>query len=216
MAYEFNGTNQSMQTASTPVNTPPFTFACWFNVDTLTSANGAVLLGIFHPAGFSRYLMSIGQAPSPLYAFQTNASNVGAFAISTTNVSTATWSHGAAVFASNTERSVFLNGGNNATNTTNNAPTNANITRIGIGAQFFNSTTASPTNGKIAEVGIWNAALTAAEIASLAKGMTCDKVRPQNLVFYAPLVRDLNDQKGGLTITNNNGATVANHTRVYA
>lgn len=69
--------------------------------------------------------------------------------------------------------------------------------------------------GEMAEVGIWNDALTAAEIASLAKGMTCDKVRPQSLVFYAPLVRDLIDQKGGLTITNNNGATVANHPRIY-
>ena len=68
----------------------------------------------------------------------------------------------------------------------------------------------------MAEVGIWNAALTAAEIASLAKGMTCDKIRPQNLVFYAPLVRDLIDAKGGRTITNNNAATVANHPRVYA
>jgi hypothetical protein len=46
--------------------------------------------------------------------------------------------------------------------------------------------------------------------------MTCDKVRPQSLVFYAPLVRDLIDYKGGLTITNNNTATVANHPRVYA
>lgn len=71
-------------------------------------------------------------------------------------------------------------------------------------------------NGNIAEIGIWNAALTAAEVASLAKGMTCDKVRPQNLVFYAPLVRGLIDAKGGRTITNNNGATVANHPRVYA
>ena len=68
----------------------------------------------------------------------------------------------------------------------------------------------------IAEVGIWNAALTAAEVASLAKGMTCDKIRPQNLVFYAPLVRDLIDAKGGRIITNNNSATVANHPRVYA
>ena len=71
-------------------------------------------------------------------------------------------------------------------------------------------------DGCLAEVGIWNAALTAAEIASLAKGMTCDKVRPQSLVFYAPLVRDLIDTKGGLTITNNNTATVATHPRVYA
>ena len=70
-------------------------------------------------------------------------------------------------------------------------------------------------NGLIAEVGIWNAALTAEEVASLAKGMTCYKVRPQSLVFYAPLVRDLTDQKGGLTITNNGGATVANHPRIY-
>ena len=71
-------------------------------------------------------------------------------------------------------------------------------------------------DGVVAEVGVWNAVLTAAEVASLAKGMTCDKVRPQSLVFYAPLIRDLIDAKGGLTITNNNGATVANHTRVYA
>lgn len=71
-------------------------------------------------------------------------------------------------------------------------------------------------NGRYAEVGIWNAALTAAEVASLAKGMTCDKIRPQNLVFYAPLVRDLIDAKGGLTITNNNSSTVAEHPRVYA
>jgi len=87
----------------------------------------------------------------------------------------------------------------------------ANLT-IGAGS----SGTGSFFTGDIAEIGIWNAALTADEIASLAKGMTCDKIRPQNLVFYAPLVRDLNDQKGGLTITNNNGATVANHPRVYA
>ena len=70
--------------------------------------------------------------------------------------------------------------------------------------------------GLIAECGIWNVALTADEIASLADGMTCDKVRPQSLVFYAPLVRDLVDVRGGLTITNNNTATVADHPRVYA
>ena len=70
-------------------------------------------------------------------------------------------------------------------------------------------------DGLIAEAAVYNAALTAAEVASLAKGMTPDKIRPQNLVYYAPLVRDLIDQKGGVTITNNNGATVANHPRIY-
>jgi hypothetical protein len=69
--------------------------------------------------------------------------------------------------------------------------------------------------GQIADVGVWNVALTAEEVASLAKGMACDKVRPQSLVFYAPLARDLIDVRGGRTITNNNGATVANHPRIY-
>ena len=71
-------------------------------------------------------------------------------------------------------------------------------------------------DGLIAEVGIWNAALTAAEVASLAKGMTCDKVRPNALVAYFPLIRDLTEIRGGLAVTNNNSATVANHPRVYA
>ncbi len=70
--------------------------------------------------------------------------------------------------------------------------------------------------GRIADAAIWNVALTADEIASLADGMTCDKVRPQSLVFYAPLIRTLQDLKSGLTITNNNTATVADHPRVYA
>ncbi len=97
-----------------------------------------------------------------------------------------------------------------STNTSIHSGT-ANLT-LGAGS----AGTGSFFTGDMAEVGIWTAALTAAEIASLAKGMTCDKIRPQNLVFYAPLVRNLIDQKGGLTITNNNGATVATHPRVYA
>jgi len=69
-------------------------------------------------------------------------------------------------------------------------------------------------NGSIAEAAIWNAALTDAEIASLAAGFTPDQIRPQSLQFYAPLVRDLVDVRGGRTITNVNSATVATHPRI--
>ena len=68
--------------------------------------------------------------------------------------------------------------------------------------------------GSIAEAAIWSAALTDDEILSLAKGFTPDQIRPQSLVFYAPLIRELQDLRGGLTITNNNGANVSNHPRV--
>jgi hypothetical protein len=110
---------------------------------------------------------------------------------------------------------IYANGtqGTNAITSNNltTAITNAVVPQINgrNGANNLNSFSS-------AEVGIWNAALTAAEIASLADGFTCDKVRPQSLVAYFPLIRDLQDLRGGLTITNNNSATVANHPRVYA
>ena len=71
------------------------------------------------------------------------------------------------------------------------------------------------STGDFAELGMWQSTLTAAEIASLAKGMTCDKVRPQSLVYYTPLIRDIQDLARGMTLTDTN-STVANHPRVYA
>ena len=76
------------------------------------------------------------------------------------------------------------------TNVSGAISTLSGLNRFAIGGLLRNSF-AGAFNGRIAEVGIWNVALTAEEIASLAKGMTCDKVRPQSLVFYAPLVRNL-------------------------
>ncbi len=88
----------------------------------------------------------------------------------------------------------------------------------GLGDLFIGRENANNASsvGAHAEVAMWNVALTAAEHAAFGKGFTADKIRPQSLVFYAPLVRDLIDVKGGLVITNNNGATVSEHPRVYA
>jgi hypothetical protein len=68
--------------------------------------------------------------------------------------------------------------------------------------------------GAIADVAYWNVAISAAEVASLTRGFTPDQIRPQSLQFYAPLVRDLSDVRGGRTITNVNTATVASHPRI--
>jgi hypothetical protein len=71
------------------------------------------------------------------------------------------------------------------------------------------------SNGDFAELGMWQATLTAEEVASIAKGMTCDKIRPQSLVYYTPLIREIQDLARGMTLTDTN-STVANHPRVYA
>jgi hypothetical protein len=209
MAYDFNGINQSVTTLSSPITALPLTISCWFSVNNTTSSNALVYLNsTINQSGFS---LSNNGAASQKRAVQAVAINstggisFGKIGINTSAYSINTKYHAAAVFESTTIINAFFNGqvGTIATASAGVAP--SGIDKITIGQ-----------NGLVAEVGIWNVALTAAEITSLAKGMTCDKIRPQSLVFYAPLVRDLIDQKGGLTITNNNAATVAAHPRVYA
>jgi hypothetical protein len=216
MAYNFNGTNQHLNINSAPVTAWPLTMACWFNTSNAT--NNQVLMHLGDLSSTARFLLGAagGLAGDPVNFAVANDTNVFNSAETTTGYSINTWTHACGVQSSNTSRKAYINGGSSAENT-GSTGTQSGIDSVTIALQRFNNvTTANRFTGQIAECGIWSAALTDAEIASLAKGMTCDKVRPQSLVFYAPLVRDLIDYKGGLTITNNNTATVANHPRVYA
>ncbi len=207
MACEFTAaSSQYLNTASTPANAGPVTIACWVYPTTLATVS---VMAIDQSNGSDRFALTLMNTGA------TRAQSGSVFVDSSTSYSANAWNHVCGIFDDTTiKRSIWLNGGGNATTTTTESTANKN--RIVIGARTASGSVGAYFEGRIAEVGIWNAALTADEVASLAKGMTCDKVRPQSLVFYAPLVRDLQDVKGGLTITNNNTATVANHPRVYA
>ena len=215
MAYNFNGTNQSLQTSSAPASVLPVTMACWFNSTSATASQ--TLLSIAHSTNAflgPRLIAAGSEVGDPIRADYTIGASTGA-ARTSSGYSANTWHHACGVYPTSASRTAYLDGGNNATDTTSVAGSLA-VNALTVAGRFNVGSIGLITVGVIAEVGIWNAALTAAEIASLAKGMTPDKIRPQNLVFYAPLVRNLIDQKGGLTLTNNNAATVANHPRVYA
>ncbi len=69
------------------------------------------------------------------------------------------------------------------------------------------------TNGAIAEAATWTAALTPAEVASLAAGFSPEKIRPGALVSYLPLIGDTLDRKGN-TWTDT-GTSTTTHPRVY-
>jgi hypothetical protein len=179
--------------------------AAWARISNTSGNKGIVSL---HSSTAQRFLLYMsGSTPSFFVNDSVSFSQPQAGTASTN-----TWFHVAAVEA-NTHKVVF-NGTTSQTLT--GARTPSGINGLAIGGDSANGNASNFMTGQIAEVGIWNVALTDNEIASLADGMTCDKVRPQSLVFIAPLVRDLQDVRGGLTITNNNTATVANHTRVYA
>jgi hypothetical protein len=213
MAYEFNGTTQGLH-ASATVTAMPLTMACWFY-----AASGAIsgsLVALGSGASNGEYY-SVGVRgdlagdPVRVATVGSSGTSVGV-ADSTVGFNTSAWNHAAGVFGGTTNRIAYSNGSGTTNTASATAPT---VTQTSIG-YIKRLTDGIFVAAIVAEVGIWSVALTEQEIKSLADGITCDKVRPQSLVFYAPLVRDLIDYKGGLTITNNNTATVAAHTRVYA
>lgn len=219
MAYEFTSAgSQYLSTATTIFrNQSKITLAAWVYRN---AAGTAQMVGcgksgyrrfIFYPWTDNNLYYTIGTGGGLAFGFQSGA---GATA--------SAWNHIVQVFdgtqTGNANRlKGFLNGTQQNLGFSGTVPATS-VDHVDIEDFTINrlQTALAFGNGRYAEVGIWNAALTAAEVASLAKGMTCDKIRPQNLVFYAPLVRDLIDAKGGLTITNNNSSTVAEHPRVYA
>jgi hypothetical protein len=215
MAYAFTAaSSQYLSTASAPASGTPMTIAGWIKASG-TSGSDRILasVGVASATHRNQVQITTSGASNILQLFAVGATNNSGVVNGPSSFST-DWTHLAGVFTSSTSRTPYVSGTAGTVGTVNIGTQNAANTAT-IGARW-NTTIGNFFSGAIAEVGVWNVALTAAEIASLAKGMTCDKVRPQSLVFYAPLVRNLQDVKGGLTITNNNSATVANHPRVYA
>jgi hypothetical protein len=146
--------------------------------------------------------------------FKNNTTNTGLDG--TTTLLANVWYHVCTTYEFATDGTsvfrLYFDGTQQASSTTAVGPINQATVNTEIGRR--SGSVEYPANASIADVGIWNQTLTAAEVGSLADGMSCDKVRPQGLVLYAPLVRDLIDPKGN-TLTNN-GTTVADNPRIYA
>lgn len=73
------------------------------------------------------------------------------------------------------------------------------------------------TNGQLAEFGIWSVELTSAEIASLAAGASPVLIRPQSLVFYAPLGQSSPEPQlfGASIALSNSPAVGTSHPKIF-
>jgi hypothetical protein len=208
MAYEFNGTSQYLDTQSSPISGYPLTM--FFRGTGRTQGRAGMVVTVNSGANPDRHQVSYSSG-GVIAAASVVDPNSGA-ANTSTGVATNTPFAALGVYSSSTSRTAYLNGGEKVSNATNLTPTGFNA--IGIAARFASSW-GSFFDGRMSDVAIWNDALTDDEAVSLAKGFKAYRIRPQSLVFYAPLIRTLQDLRGGLTITNNNSATVARHPRVY-
>lgn len=211
MAYTFSDTISSYLSLNSPISQGPLTISAWFNRPSLTT-NGVivVLTDGTNTTTTNRFQLAAFQdATLGILEYGASAST----AIATSNYSLNVWNHACGVFSSTNSRTVYLNGGSSFTNTGSQSASGISIGRIGTSYQGTGG--AANINGSLADIGIWNAALNASEVLSLSRGMSCDKIRPQNLVFYAPLIRELDDFARNTTLTNNNSATVSTHPRIF-
>lgn len=214
MAYNFNGTNQRLTMGNIYGNSPTaISMSIWARRNG-TSTNRAIFTATRSNSLLFRIILDGSTQPQFLYRdsnFTTHATITRSGALADL-----TWTHFCVSVTTNS--ATFYVDGTSAGTDTSVAMTNNNPTITSIGA--YNADGANSWQqhfvGDIAEAAIWLGTLNAAQVTSLAKGMSADKVAPENLTFYAPLVRNLTDISGAATISNANTATVAEHPRVYA
>jgi hypothetical protein len=199
-------------TADQPLTGYPLTVAGWFN----TTNAGALQRPIsMQDAGASKLVgFLVGYPGAGQFTTQIAMSTGNVLPTSSGTVTANTWQHGAHVSASSSNHTVYLDGGN-STNDTTLRGFESGMDRIYLGTA--NAGAIHNFGGLLAEFGIWDAALDADEIAALAKGLSPLMVRPESLLFYAPLQSRASPEieligRRELTLT---GTTVADHPRIY-
>lgn len=202
--------------------TQPLTIAAWVNPSSIT-ANQAIT-GIYYTGAGS------GSVLDGWYLRITSAGLVDGRvgdgsgetpATSASAVTAGVWSHAAFKVISATSRYAYLNGVAGSQSTTSRIPTTPDKTAIGVLIRQSGSLGAGATAMYIAELGFWNVALSDAEIAILANGISPLCVRPGSLVAYYPLVRgdssgdEPNPKNAALKMVEQGTINVQTHPRIF-
>lgn len=201
MSYTFDGADDTLYTSTLPVGALPFTILAWIKEPTLQSA-ADVVVNIGESGGGNNYLRLNVNASNQVAATQDAAGAASSSTYTATAISADTWHCAVAVFTSDSSRTVYLDGNAATTQTTTRSTSWASIDRLNIGAS---GPLAADFNGLIGHVAVWDVALSAGNITSLAGGANPLTIDPTNLIAYWPLTADVNDVVGTnhLTVVNN-------------
>jgi hypothetical protein len=192
MAYQFTGATPNLLgfTLSPAIGAAyPGTLAAWIYPDTL-AANQGVIKFILDATGDS-HLIQVGSTPTNLSAISIKQ-GVSAGTANVATLVTTTWQFAGAIFTSSASRNAILNSTIGATETTSVSSPAIDGIQVSWGA------TGTPFNGRLAAMAAWTAALNTSELASLAKGFSPRRIRPQSLIMYCPMIRDLRELRQNL------------------
>jgi len=197
----------------------PVSMGCWFFAVNASSDDYAMLqlTDQSSPNNFFRLGFAGARGNSD---FREIMAFVGGTADSDAALTPATvlneWHHACAVFPDVNSRTAFLDGVPALTTTTISHPTGIDAMDVGFEGDL---TSGDPWDGRLAHVAVWDIALTTADVEMLAAGISPLKVRPNNLIFYAPLRLQSGDERdlvGGKTLTDVNTVTAADGPRAFA
>lgn len=196
--------------AAAVLTATPFTFAAWVRPTAVASYQA--VLSISQNVGSANYHALYLNPSAGVSAYSLAGGGTTGEATSGGTMTANAWAHVAAVFSATTNRRAYLNGTGGTANTTTVNPGGLDITQIGT---LWTGT--NPATADVGEAVIYGAALTDADLASLAAGVSPLLVRPDALVAYYPLLGQFSpeiDLVGRNELTLNNAPAAAAHCRI--
>jgi len=199
--------------ASTPVTAYPFSVSGWIYCDDDATALAIYSIGDASDSGHVHSVFAEGSVAGDPFRIYSKAGGGTLTSSTTTGYTINTWHHFCAVFASATERSIFIDGGSKGTNTTDATP--SGLDQQGIACQARAGSRFNPFSGRISELTLWNVALTDAEVASLAAMIYPSRIRPSGLELYKKMFRTEDvDRIGGTSWSTTGSPVAAEHPRI--
>lgn len=214
MALSFDGSSQYLQNVSgVPVAGYPFTMVCRFY--TTNNTSNQVVMQLIDPGSSDRITLALrGDVGDIVTAGVTDQGVGSGSANSTGPFSINTWQTAVAVFGGTASRTIYLNGGNSATNTTSVTPTGLSNINIGVsnggGGNWY--------TGLLADIAIYDLSWTVDDALSYEAGVSPLLIRPGGLVSYWKLIGRDSPEKdivGEYPLTLHGSPPVGDHPRVF-
>lgn len=186
MARLFNGSNQSLSigVAANLEITGDITLSWWSKTTFSGTNSNNIFGGYLGSGGFTGYGVGIGSGPTTPGSMAYWSNGNGAWRTSAATVNDGNWHHCAvSIKGTGANAGTFYKDGIAGTAFTQTSPGAFTGTKL-IGCASNSSIFFA---GTLADFAIYNAALTAAEIAGLARGARPIHVRPASLVAWWPL-----------------------------
>lgn len=212
MAYDFSGSSKRM---SFPVSGLVGGTTLFIRGRTTSSSVQQFALGVYTQTGVDNqkcmYVEWAGHAGGdPMRVWCGDSTTNVQVAATPGSFSTNTWQSAGGVMKSPTSRSVFMDGvETNSTTGSVTFSTSVNTALIAAWNSGKNPLAGLDFQGALCQAAIWDVELNASEHASLARGFSPRRVRPQSLRYYVPLCRAVQDLRGNVVITQAGSPTVS-------